>query len=383
MTFNFIRLLDHVVGRLLQLVLVPLCSLAAKFFPPHAAQEPSTICILKLHGGGSLLIALPALLGLRQRYPGAKITLIGTHETKKYAELTGVFNDYVLIQSSSLPSLVMSGFGALRYAFQKDIFIDFEPHSSLAAVFTPLTMARQRIGLVKWNEAARTRGYTDAIYFNVNAPIYSFYDQAVGRTGVEPASIDQCGAVLRVQADNYNPLPLATSPKPVIYISAFTSSLSPERMMPYDVWAQQLKKKFAGAPITVILGGGPQEAERIGEFGSFLKTKLPTIHVIEACNGRSLRQAIADINSADIFWGIDSGPLHIARWLKKPCTSFWGPSDPAFRLRAIEGLAETVFYRAFPCSPCVHMADMPPCKGDNQCMKKLFSDDPPPTWRMP
>jgi ADP-heptose:LPS heptosyltransferase len=102
---------------------------------------------------------------------------------------------------------------------------------------------------------------------------------------------------------------------------------------------------------------------------------LPSAFVVNACGTQSLRQAAGAIDGADEFWGIDSGPLHIARLLGKKCISFWGPSNPDFRLQKIPGLEESGFYLALPCSPCVHMSAEPPCKGDNRCMKSLF--DPP------
>ena len=92
MSFGFIRLLDHILGKILILIISPLCGLIGKALPSRPSETPKTITILKLHGGGSLLIALPALLGIRSQYPKAALTLIGTTETQKYAELTGVFD---------------------------------------------------------------------------------------------------------------------------------------------------------------------------------------------------------------------------------------------------------------------------------------------------
>ena len=374
MSFGFIRLLDHILGKIFILIVSPLCSLITKFLPARHSDVAKTITILKLHGGGSLLIALPALLGIRAQYQHTTLTLIGTAETQKYAELTGVFDSYVLINSSSPLTLLTSGFKALAASFRNDVFIDLEPHSFLAAVFSPLTLASRRIGLVKAHEFYRARGYTDALYFNLHAPIYIFYDQIAALLKAQPASIAVCQAALRSQADKKQPL-LADQPRPAIYVSAFTSSLSPERMMPMPLWVEQIQKKFGAAPVTIILGGGPQEVASANNLASLLKTALPSSSLILACGKRSLRQAIEDIDRADEFWGVDSGPLHIARLLGKRCVSFWGPSNPAYRLRPISQLDETVYYRPIHCSPCVHMSARAPCKGDNQCMKLLFSPD--------
>lgn len=373
MKFHFLHLLDRVLGKILLMTVGPLCNLIAHLLPRKTTQEPKTISILKLHGGGSLLIAMPALLGLRARYPDATITLIGTSETEKYADLTGAFDKCVFVNSGSFLDLLRSGFEALIASFRQDVLIDLEPHSALAAVFTALTFSARRIGLVDAHEVARKYCYSDAVYFNPHAPIYVFYDQIASLLGAEPASSEACRDALRIRADTSKQAQRADHPRPVIYASAFTSSLAPERMLPAELWAQRLREAIGEQPFTLILGGSKDDTNQVKEFAAVVKTALPKTLIISTCGAHNLRQAVAEIDSANQFWGVDSGPLHLARLLGKKCVSFWGPSNPAYRLRPIDGLDETVFYKSFPCSPCVHLMATAPCKGDNQCMKQLFA----------
>ena len=369
MPFRIIRLLDHFLGRFLLLFLSPLCGVIGRWLPPRAkSTTPKSINILKLHGGGSLLIAMPALQGLRQQYPQATITLIGTGDTQKYAAVTGLFNNYVLIDSSSLLSLLISGVKALKASFRPDVFIDLEPHSTLAAVFCPLTFATRRIGFVKPHEAYRAPSYTDAIAFNLYAPIHIYYEQMVKLLGAKPAPMHECQTAVRAQRNSDDPVLHSEHPRPVIYISAFASSLSAERMLPVQLWAERLQKKFGAAPFTVVLGGGPKETDMAEDMVKQIAINVPAARIINACGKRTLQQSVSDIDNCDEFWGIDSGPLHIARLLGKRCTSFWGPTNPAWLLNAVPELNEMVHYA---------------CKGDNQCMKQLFMPETtPPIWRL-
>ena len=384
MPFRILRLLDKILGTILFFALVPLCSLIQRFAPAKLTTIPSTITVMKLHGGGSILVAMPALLGIRKKFPQATMALICTQETKKFAELTGIFDKFIVINSSSFGKLLLSGVAALSSCYRHDVFLDMEPHSTLAALFTPLTFAARRVGFVKAGEMHRAKGYTTPIYFNLNAPIYAFYEQAASTLGVEPATMEECQNVLRSKCENITPVLTETHARPAIYASAFTSSLSPERMMSAPQWVAQFAKQFGKTqPFTLILGGGSEETMVTNNFAAKLKVAFPSVTILVTCGTRSLRESMADINSVDEFWGVDSGPLHIARLLGKNCTSFWGPSNPAYRLRPVLGLEEKVFYRALPCSPCVHLSTVSPCKGDNQCMKKLFSDEvPPPITRL-
>jgi ADP-heptose:LPS heptosyltransferase len=379
MRFRTLRQLDQILGKFLFFVVVPLCGLIAMALPKQRTKKTAkTITILKLHGGGSLMMALPALLGLRAKYPNATITLVGTPETGRFAELTGVFDAYELIDSSSPVTLGRDSFKALKACLRHDIFIDLEPHSALAALFAAMTFATRRIGFVKAQNMYRARSYTTPVYFNPDAPIYVFYDQIAAVLDAEPATVEAAQAAIKGLTEGTPSIITPEHARPVIYVSAFTSKLSPERMMPSDVWIDQLKKRIGTTQsFTLMIGGGADESGYAKSFSAKLQAALPLITIAQSCGTRSLKEAIADINQADEFWGVDSGTLHIARWLGKNCSSFWGPSNPAFRLRSIPGLEEKVFYRSFPCSPCVHLSAVAPCRGDNQCMKKLFSEDAP------
>lgn len=384
MSLQLLRILDQVLGAILYLFVVPICVLVERFFPAKKKKTPDKIAILKLHGGGSLLVAMPSLLGIRTKYPQAHITLIGTAETKKFAELTSVFDTFVLIDSRSVFALLGTSLSALRSAYRHDVFIDLEPHSMLASVFTTMTLAERRIGFVKAKEMHRAQCYTTPIYFNLHAPIYQFYAQAASIIGAEPALVESCQTILKEKCEGVRTILTEDHPKPSIYIGAFTSNLSLERMMSPNLWVDQFYKRIGKTqPFTIIVGGSVKDTPLANTLVTKLKAALPLATILQTTGTRNLRESMADIAASDEFWGVDTGPVHIARLLGKRCVSFWGPTNPAYLLYEVPNLDEQVMYRAFPCSPCVHVAAQSPCKGDNQCMKKLFSDEiPSPITRL-
>jgi hypothetical protein len=42
------------------------------------------------------------------------------------------------------------------------------------------------------------------------------------------------------------------------------------------------------------------------------------------------------------------------------------------RIRILPGDESEYYYRHVPCSPCVHIAEEPPCRGRNACIEGLF-----------
>jgi ADP-heptose:LPS heptosyltransferase len=165
-------------------------------------------------------------------------------------------------------------------------------------------------------------------------------------------------------------------------IAPYTSDFAPERMMPEDVWIEVLRQEIAhDEPCRVYLFGSLKtkgQADHFIDTASRYFIRADFINLSGVC---SLAEAAGTLKSLDQFWSVDSGLLHIARLLRVPCRSFWGPTNPLQRLRLIDGLNEKVFYKNFSCSPCVHLSS-PPCAGNNLCMKTMAEDNPDrnPEW---
>ena len=166
---------------------VPTRFLASRILAAPQLQKNTRHIFLKLKGGGSLIIALPALLGLRRAYPDAEFTLVCTSGVKAYAELTGIFDSYLIIDDATPLTLIVSAWHAMRESFRATRCIDLEPNSLLAAVFTMLTCAQTRAGFVKPEQPGRAAAYTTTLAFNINAPIYIYYDQLCAALGGIPA----------------------------------------------------------------------------------------------------------------------------------------------------------------------------------------------------
>jgi ADP-heptose:LPS heptosyltransferase len=96
------------------------------------------------------------------------------------------------------------------------------------------------------------------------------------------------------------------------------------------------------------------------------------------CGAFSLAASITILKRAEQYLGVDSALLHVARLINTKSVSFWGPTDPSTLLRPIEGHRDEILYRPPICSPCIHVAEEPPCKGENICMS-LFSESKMPS----
>ena len=365
--------LDWVVGGILIALLRPVVLLLGRLLRrDHALRVGGRLCVFKLVGGGSLVIAYPALLGLRRRYPDVELSLLCTPAVAPFAETLHVFDRLVPIDDSSLPRLLRTAFTAWLRLLGTDTVIDLEVHSRLSTVYSLLTCARNRFGFYLESAFWRRGLHTHLIFFNRFSGSYLFYEKLCGLLDAPPASPETCREHLLAGLPPAPP----RSPLPTVCIGHACSDLSRERMLAPEHWRAVVEKEAGDAVRHIVLLGGRSDREEAERILSALRGAHPQHRYEDRCGELTLPQSIALLADADEFWGIDSGLLHYARLLRRRCLSFWGPTHPETLLKPIPGLDERVVYRRVPCSPCVHIAEAPPCRGNNVCIRNLFASTP-------
>jgi ADP-heptose:LPS heptosyltransferase len=374
---------DYWLGSLLAAVLSPVAFVLGKILRRDRSPElRGQLVVVKILGGGSLLIALPALLGLRERYPDRRFTLLCSPQVRKFAELTGVFDDYATIETGGLIPFAVSCFKALKSIFRADAVINFEIHSRLTGVFCLLSGARNRIGLwMNWNRW-QSALITHALFYNDSGPIYAAYNQAAAILGAAVPGMTQAAARFRAfnGLPDRDPAAGGDPAAPVVALAPYCSDLAPEREFADDAWVKLIAGRYPAAkgPAAkgeVLLFGGPADTARAERTAATLSAGLPGWTVRNLAGRSSLAQSMARLATADELLTIDSGLNHIARLLRVPTVSYWGPTDPHRRLAPFDdGAPETVIYRPVFCSPCVHLMDVAPCGGDNICMRQHLGD---------
>jgi ADP-heptose:LPS heptosyltransferase len=375
MTLRTKQRIDWVLGGVLIALLRPATLLLGRLLQrDHALRLGRRVAVVKMLGGGSLVIALPALLGLRERHPSAELTLVCTPAVAPFARTLRIFDRVLVIDDRGALRLLASAFTAWRRLLGSDTILDLEVYSRLSTVFTLLTCARNRLGFYLESAFWRRGLHTHLIFFNRFSGSYLFYEKLAELLGGKHASAEHCRTHLLAG------LPPRPEPatRPTICVGAVCSEMGRERMLAPAHWRAVLEREERALRL-VFLGGASDhaDAERII---TTLRAALPQHSYENRCGELALPESLAALAAADEFWGIDSALLHYARLLRVRCRSWWGPTHPDTRLRPISGLEEQVVYRKVPCSPCIHLAETPPCGGNNVCIRNLFEPGPEPEW---
>lgn len=365
------RTMDSVLGGLLLSILKPATMLlGAHLARDHAVTPRQDIVVLKFVGGGSLLIALPALLGIKRSFPGVRLTLVTTAAVRQFADVLGVFDDIVTIDDRSVASLASSATRALWAAFRRDTIIDLEVYSRMSAIFATLTMARNRIGFYLASRFWRKGLHTHLVYYSVFAGTYLLHEQIAYLLGATPASVDECRAlVLR----SITPDGAAEASPGRLVIGPGCSDFGRERMLTAGQWGQLLDERLRpDVHREVLFLGTAGDAALANAVIAGAAGRFPGVAFRNLCGQMKLRESLALLATAQEFWGIDSALLHFARLFRLRCFSIWGPTRPDTRLKPMPGLDEEVRYRPITCSPCIHITEAAPCDGFNQCINQWF-----------
>lgn len=364
------RKVDNYVGRLGIAVLRPTAMVLGKILRrDHSLTVGKEVVWIKMLGGGSLLLAMPSILGFRRAHPNVRMVLITTPSVKPFADLIGAFDEYRIVDNRGAFTLLWTGGRALARTLRADCVIDLEVHSRLTTVFTTLTMARNRVSFWLEDIFWRRNLASHLIFFNRSSGSFHFYDRIAELFGVDIADRNECRSALFHACGVTEPL----SPTPGRVCVGFAcSDLSRERMLSAEQWVEVFRNNLRPEHTTFAFLGARADAETADAIIAAVRAEFPRL-TLENWSGRlSLRQSVAQICGASEFWGIDSSLLHFARLAGVRCLSYWGPTNPGTLLRPSWTVDETIHYRKIACSPCVHTSEEPPCRGDNRCIQGLF-----------
>jgi ADP-heptose:LPS heptosyltransferase len=363
--------LDLILGNLLLFFLrIPVRLLGLLLRRDHSLDIRGDILFIKMQGGGSLVIAYPALLAIRKRFRNNNMLLLTTPALVPFAESLDVFDDIIVIKDGGLPAMILSALSAWRRTLRADTVIDLEVYSKLTTVFSVITAARNRIGFYLESIYWRKGLHTHLVFFNRFSGSYFFYDEIARLLGAEIPTRKECEEHFRRNL----PVISGLSKKRRISIGHACSEMGAERMLSPAQWLKVFSAKRANSEEYILLGS-KADYEKGEEIINLLRPAFPNALFINYCGTLSLMESISWIDSSDEFWAIDSALLHYARLLGKKNVSFWGPTDPNTRLKSDSALISEVYYHKVPCSPCIHVAESPPCCGKNVCIGAIF--DPP------
>ncbi len=323
------------------------------------------IAVCKFKGMGSILQATPMLAALRKKFPDAEIIFVSTKSNKAILDKIELVNTKVLVDESSLAKFIISNIKALVFLIRKrpGIYIDLEIYSDFSTLFATFTFSKNRIGFYLRSSSFRMGIYTHMMFFNPRVAVSKVYLQIASLIGCDEEEYPLYPLGIKTNKQE------SAAAKPYIVINPNASDLRLERRWHRDNFIalmQHIRQSFSNHDIKLV--GSRQEKE----YTDSITTQLNDTCITSTAGLTNIDELTALIKNASLMISNDTGPMHIAFCTGTPVICLFGPCSPEQYGVSINS---HIIYKKVYCSPCVHEFEIPPCHGNNVCMKLITVEE--------
>lgn len=339
------------------------------------------ILLVRLRLIGDVVLTTPAIHAVRARFPDAHIAYLVEPAAAPIVEHNPHLSEVIIAPRRRGAAGLVAELALIKRLRRGryDLAIDFHggPRASL---LTFLSGARRRIG---YDVRGRGWMYTERVVrprdlqprhsvqnqFDLLAPLGIPAPEAATYPVDMPVDRHVAIAVAaRLSAAGVGP----SNRLIVVHVS----SNSPFRRWPAESFASAIAAIAASAADRrVIVTAGPSETGAVDRIVADTRRRLGPAaagRVIE-CGEFSLAELRALMDTAALYIGGDSGPLHIAAASAAPIVALYGPTLPGRSRpwRKTDVATEAVEVAGLPCRPCDQRVCAP---GDFRCLTRLDPD---------
>jgi len=278
------------------------------------SPEPERILLCRPQNQlGDLLLNVPAIRSIRDRYPRAHITLVVGRQNAA-AVLGQPWTDGVRVVDTR------NFFGVLRASLRPS------PRPDLAVYFTTVSYSKGAAYFVRRSRAGERIGFDPSRHDQADRAgltrTISYPDRPLHQSEVSLMLAAAAGAGLAPPPPYYLPDPALLSRAP-----SGTAYLHPGAGKVKNRWPAERFAEVARAllhrGLDVALVEGPQDSGTVGAVRAAIGRPLPVVR------GESIPMLAARFARAALYVGNDTGPLHLAGAVGCPTVGVYGWSDPA------------------------------------------------------
>lgn len=337
----------------------------------HNLDKPfKRIVVSKFKGIGSIIQATPMLQSLREQFPDAEIIFVSTKSNEHFLKKIEYIDTIISVDEKNVLKLVGSVFSSLFKLTIKrpDVYINLEIFSNFSTLFMLFTFSKNRIGYYLRSNSFHMGIYTHMMFFNANIPISEAYLQIARLFKSNKKEVEKAHYPLYPLHKNIGDFEPISNGKYVV-INPNASDLRLERRWGASNFNQLISRLLAAyTDIDIIVIGGKDERA----YCEKTIAGIDNPRLKNVAGQTSIDELISIIHKAALLVTNDTGPMHIAFSCGTPTVALFGPASP----KQYPGIKTTsIIYKDVYCSPCVHDFVIPPCNGDNVCMKLITVDE--------
>ncbi len=352
----------------------------AKPYPRFEPDKVRKILVLRLDLLGDVLLSMPAVEALHERYPEAEIWMMTLPYTQDVPARYPFVSRVVTLDINAIRSpggllnlaTLRHWYGTFRLLRAQKFDLAVALFGLMSSIWAFVSDATHRIGYAK--EAyplLHTHTLPGMRYDKVQHEVLwclALAEEAGADRGPRYMHLEvEEGAAERVTTLLAS---RGVTPDTVLIGVHAGSHNGAAKRWPSPHWAE-LADRLQEGGATVVFTGSRSELPVVAEVAAAMKT-TPLILTGET----TINELAAVLDRCDLVLSGDSGPLHMAVALGKPTVSVYGPTDP--RLSGPyprPGQTAVVLRTGIGCSPCYNALATAECPyGNTACMHHLTVD---------
>lgn len=345
MRMQTMRKIDWYIG-------IPICyflsvwEIFKRIFYSKKNREIKKILIIKFLGIGSIVLILPAIQALKDKFPNARIYFLTFFSNKEILEIINLTDKNYYIDTSSISKFIFSAFKII-YQLRKeniDISLDFEFFAKFPLVLASLIGVRKKAGfylILEWwrkylldyhgyyNHYYHVKDiFLSLVYLVVEHDLYYIkFGEYIAKYSLSRREVSSENTEFIKQKLR----DFGWSEQKIILINPNAGAeLAPHlKRWPQDSFSELIKKidEFYNNLFFIIVGS-KSEQNYVQEIVNSLVSLNLSNQVVNFAGQTSLKELSFLFKISSLFITIDSGPMHLASLFNIPIIGLFGAETP-------------------------------------------------------
>lgn len=332
------------------------------------ALKAVNILVIKMSAIGDVILSVPSLRAIRQRFPDAVIKVLVGLQAREVLDGCPYVNDLVVCDFKGRHKGI-KGMWSLARELQKEMFdvvIDLQ-NNRKSHMLGAFSLAAQRHGydngklsFLLSNSIKDDAPYLDPLDHQLRVLKLAGVKSVEKSLELWPSDLDDA-KVEQLLKDAW-----AFRGQTLVGINVRASSRWRSKNWPQSSIAGLCDALARDFNVRSVLTGAGADEEYARRIAGMTKSK-PLV----AAGKTSINELAALIKRFKVYVTPDSAPMHIASAMGVPCVALFGATDP--RRHVVSSSNFTVISKSpeFRCSPCYN----PGCPKEPNCMKKITVEE--------